>query len=244
MSHSWPAILLILAIPALVLLSSRHSLTGLEPCLLLSPRGLGHSFQSTIMTSCPTSVEHSHLRTGRRALAESCFWGSIYFDGRIMVCANCACLEERGHLICRHNALVLTYRVMPNVMPSFPFPVRRKWAKHERLVFKTARKVHWRAVVRIVPSMGRRCYAFVLWQERAMCSLILNKKMGILDNTCCGEVHAPIYSYLGHRNRASVVRSLCWLPTQGYISPSVNALCFLSWGQFFTAFIRRNSFGF
>lgn len=50
------------------------------------------------------------------------------------------------------------------------------------------------------------------------------KKIGILDKIHCGEVHAPIYSYLGHWNRAS----LYWLSIQGYISPSVNALCFLS----------------
>lgn len=61
-----------------------------------------------------------------------------------------------------------------------------------------------------------------------MSFLVLYKKMQILDKIRCGEVHAPIYSYFGHWNRASVVQSLCWLSTQGYISPSVNALCLLS----------------
>lgn len=51
---------------------------------------------------------------------------------------------------------------------------------------------------------------------------------GDLDKTHCDEVHVPIYSYLGHQSRASVVQSVCWLSIQGYISPSVNALCFLS----------------
>lgn len=51
---------------------------------------------------------------------------------------------------------------------------------------------------------------------------------GDLDKIHCDEVCVPIYSYLGHQNRASVVQSVCWLSIQGYISPSVNALCFLS----------------
>lgn len=59
-------------------------------------------------------------------------------------------------------------------------------------------------------------------------SSLSTRKWGFWTKICCGEVHAPIYSYLGHRNRASVVQSLCWLSAQGYISPSVNALCFLS----------------
>lgn len=63
--------------------------------------------------------------------------------------------------------------------------------------------------------------------------------MGGLDEICYDEVHAPIYSYLGHWNRTSVMQSVCWLSLQGYISPSVNGLCFLSWGQSFSLHLLK-----
>lgn len=42
---------------------------------------------------------------------------------------------------------------------------------------------------------------------------------GDLDKTHCDEVHVPIYSYLGHQSRASVVQSVCWLSIQGSFHP-------------------------
>lgn len=76
--------------------------------------------------------------------------------------------------------------------------------EQEGLHIKATRKIKWRAVLRMVPSMGRGCCIFVLWQERAKCFLILYNKIGVLDKIHCDEVHAAIYSYLGHQNRASV----------------------------------------
>lgn len=100
----------------------QSSLMVFEPHLFLSTRGLGHPFHSTVMISCPTSVKHPHLCTGRDAVCKGFFQASIARMRRTTVCANYTCLEERDHFNCRHYVLRLVYRVMANVaFPPFPF---------------------------------------------------------------------------------------------------------------------------